>query len=915
MSTSATRAPADHGATYAAFVSYSHRADGALAAQLQVGIERFATEARAARTVRVFRDDANLGASPDLWATIEDALARSEWLVVLASPLAARSDWVGRELDWWRTHRSVHRILVVLTDGTLTWSGDDFDPTSSTALHPRLRGVFGAEPRTVDAREMRAGASRRARDDAFQSVLADVTATVRGVEKDTIRGEHLAIQRRAVRRARGAVVALSVLVVLALVAGGIAWYQRGRAVEQTNLAVARQLASTAVSRTGTDLPAAALLAVAAFRNTPNPQTRAALMQTDLASPHLTGVRHLPVPVSSVDGSDDGSTVLVGLVDGRVVRLPFDGGPMSDVLTLPTRVDEIATDSSGQVVVATGGGSTFLARNGRTMPLTVPGSNVTHVAMAPSGRTAVLTLDVPATPQSRTAVVDVASGAARLVVPSMSAAEVTLPNDDEVVVMGLEGWERRRTVDGSVVSSVPLSGFGARLYATAISRDGAAFTHTNDSGVFDVGSTLSGAGEVPVSEATAPVTKADALALSPDGRRTAAAGAGTIYVSDVTASGAAAAAPVALTGIPDVTEGGLEFLGDGSRLVSASGTSIATWDLRQVDRLTRALPTKADWACTACPPPEIAVSPDGARVAVLDGRESVLAVQSLAGGPPAILRSEQMAGGLAWDPGGGLTVHAVRPIPPTPLVAGTLPSTYDDDAVSTRITTDGRAISVVDDGTVVTRDVRSGQVVADVPGPVALGQYDEAVGSVSPDGAHAAVVGDAGAAVVEPATRQVVARLPGDVTSATYAGRVLLVQRADGSLETWTEDGRALLRTLPPDPGYEGAAPVTGDSEELIGRPRLDGSLDVVDLASGVPLASLPAPADGGLKTGHAFTRDARTLLSVTESADEEPTAMLVRDLSDDALVALACRVAGRDLTPTEWTSVTGTDPPDDLSCR
>ena len=89
-------------------------------------------------------------------------------------------------------------------------------------MHPRLAGFFTAEPRVVDARAVRHGATRRDRETAFGAVLADVAAAVREVDKDTINGAHLTIQRRAIRRRSAAIVVLSVLVVLALVASVIA---------------------------------------------------------------------------------------------------------------------------------------------------------------------------------------------------------------------------------------------------------------------------------------------------------------------------------------------------------------------------------------------------------------------------------------------------------------------------------------------------------------------------------------------------------------------------------------------------------------------------------------------------------------------------------------------------------------------
>ena len=92
----------DEAATrYKAFLSYSHAADGKLAPALQAGLHRFAKPFFRLRAVRVFRDATNLSVNPGLWTTIQKALADSEYFIVLASPAAAQSKWVGRELDYW----------------------------------------------------------------------------------------------------------------------------------------------------------------------------------------------------------------------------------------------------------------------------------------------------------------------------------------------------------------------------------------------------------------------------------------------------------------------------------------------------------------------------------------------------------------------------------------------------------------------------------------------------------------------------------------------------------------------------------------------------------------------------------------------------------------------------------------------
>lgn len=93
-------------AGYDAFISYSHIHDKTPGTQLQNALQRFAKPWYRLRALRIFRDTANLGASPELWASIEEALSNSRWFVLLASADAARSDWVNREVEWWLEHRS-----------------------------------------------------------------------------------------------------------------------------------------------------------------------------------------------------------------------------------------------------------------------------------------------------------------------------------------------------------------------------------------------------------------------------------------------------------------------------------------------------------------------------------------------------------------------------------------------------------------------------------------------------------------------------------------------------------------------------------------------------------------------------------------------------------------------------------------
>jgi hypothetical protein len=141
-------------ATYDAFISYSHAADGRLAPALQRAFHRFARPVFKVRALRVFRDKESLSANPALWGAIERALGQSAHFVLLASPDAARSQWVNREMQWWMENRSVSKLLIVLTAGEIVWDADkgDFDWDRTDALPGAVRGRVADEPLWVDLR-------------------------------------------------------------------------------------------------------------------------------------------------------------------------------------------------------------------------------------------------------------------------------------------------------------------------------------------------------------------------------------------------------------------------------------------------------------------------------------------------------------------------------------------------------------------------------------------------------------------------------------------------------------------------------------------------------------------------------------------------------------------------------------------
>src|SRR5215470_14143729 len=121
-------------ALYDAFISYSHAKDKPIAAALQRAVQTLGKPWYQRRALRVFRDDTSLSATPHLWPTIEQALAESRFLILLASPEAAASPWVNKEVAYWLEHKGGDTLLIALTDGDLSWNSAAGDFHSQGAL-------------------------------------------------------------------------------------------------------------------------------------------------------------------------------------------------------------------------------------------------------------------------------------------------------------------------------------------------------------------------------------------------------------------------------------------------------------------------------------------------------------------------------------------------------------------------------------------------------------------------------------------------------------------------------------------------------------------------------------------------------------------------------------------------------------
>jgi WD40 repeat protein len=212
------------------FISYNHAADGRLAPAVQQGLHRLARPWHRRRALWIFRDQTGLAVTPGLWSSIQTAMDGSRYFVLLASPEAARSTWVNREIEHWVATKSPDTILSVVTDGEWRWDPDARDFTDdSTAVPVALRGLFDEEPLVLDLRWARDDLQVSLRHARFRDAIAQLAAPMHGVSKDDLEGEDVRQHRRARRLWSVGVAMLVLLTLVASLTGVLAVRNADRA--------------------------------------------------------------------------------------------------------------------------------------------------------------------------------------------------------------------------------------------------------------------------------------------------------------------------------------------------------------------------------------------------------------------------------------------------------------------------------------------------------------------------------------------------------------------------------------------------------------------------------------------------------------------------------------------------------------
>ncbi|MGE0220037.1 WD40 repeat domain-containing protein, partial [Mycolicibacterium sp.] len=554
------------------------------------------------------------------------------------------STYVDTEVAWWVRHTGAQRMLLVHAGGTIGWDRAAGEFTVESAIPPALRGAYAEEPRWVDMTWFGAPGSLQTADPRFTERIADLSAAVRDVPRDQLIGENVRQHRKARRLARSAIAGLAVLLVLALVAGAVAFVQRSEAVRQRDLAaqqslIARvgQLAATAVTAAQTDLQTSLALATTAYRTRPDSATLQALHEVLTTTAQLDEFITFDGPLSTVDGTPDAKLIVAGSDSGTVYLDDRQSGHRGELMDLGGPIQFLAVSDDGRTVAASarhddapdaGRYSSAIWRDGTVTEL--PGTEI--VAMSPSGDT---TAALPAKePPIENAHFEIRHNGRTTELRTDIASRgnrpwTRLPDDRTLAAMDMAGNYIRMSLDGATQASTrgPMKAW--MLAVAGISGDGSRFGYVTDLNAVEVwdltGTPPPTLGDDVLAADSGGVQATD-VALDSRGTRMAVAGDGRIFVGAVHPRGAA----------PQLTElrgagarpHSLQFLSD-ELLLSASGSTAALWDLRRTTPLTAVTDLTVGKTCNACGPPQVAVSPDAAKVLVI-GSSGTTAANLLTG---------------------------------------------------------------------------------------------------------------------------------------------------------------------------------------------------------------------------------------------------------------------------------------------
>jgi WD40 repeat protein len=789
-------------ATYDAFISYSHAADRLTAHFIQKGLENCNRRWLGRRRLRVFRDETDLSVAPSLWGVVEQALDSSRFFILLASPEAARSKWVSKEISHWTKTKSPAAILLVVTDGSYGWDDEEceFNRAASSAIPPALFGLFSEEPLFLD---LRGGPLRKRSRPEQQRAIATLAAPIHGKSKEELLGLEVQLYRRRL------LITVLAFALVAVLAAGFFWQateagrqrdeagrqrdearrQRDTARVERNHAQSQLLATRSMLALRQERASPAFwLAVEAWTTDSNWGAQKALY--DFARSGLRSTFEHGSLVSDAAISRSGTYVATAGVGLKVWKadgtLVFSAGSKAVGLAFA----DFAPDES---CVAYGLAELTVVTLSGKPEFELPTKSMAHAGFSPDSRfllTAAYRQPIQRWNRKGQILTEYRH--------ESDVSSLSVSRDGSRIAAGTAGGDVKLwTVDGAVLGS-----FRDReeVISVEFSPDGSQVMSLTRNGSLTVRSIEGGAGKVIANQGVL------AAAISPQGTQVAALFAeGAIRLLDFSGrtlqtlegslpvpaelrvsdpfpfSFKAAKALQHLTdrrpGFTDRRPGSICFAGNGRLLVASAGDTTQVWDI-EMSRLLKNT-TKGGL---------LSVSPDG-HYLVTHGEYSAL-LWELDPGAGAVVRCESVISDVALAPKGGGFVTAsldgkARLWNANGQVTATL--AHGAPVMSASFSHDGQTVLTVGRNSVARLWSRTGGLLRDFP-------HAEIVhyAAFSPDDRRIVTTAADGTAALWSTEGQKLAVLnhKGEVYHAAFSpdGRFVATAAADRMVRVWTQAG-------------------------------------------------------------------------------------------------------------------------------
>lgn len=363
---------------YAAFISYRHLPeDRRWASWLIDQLERFRTPGSLVRQGfrrqlgRVFRDEDEIPASSNLSIEIEEALSRSDALIVVASSATPESKWIDREVRFFKDRGLSDRIFVLLIEG---------DPEDA---FPSLLLEGGQEPIAADVRPRPDASPAKLRAMARHRLIAALL----GCTYDDLR------RRDSQRRRRTFLLAASAALLLLSVIAGVTVQSMRR---QLTLDMTAAMSVMPPSRERRATPAQYAFSLlprdnplraetpAIIRDALRPVARQAALLRVTSHSARSSTYYGPTRFASRDGTSQwvgfyNGSVAVVTVHGEL-RLFAEGGCPSENASFIYRcaVTALATLEGDDFVAGDFSGFLRIVRGGRTNWIQVSDSRIAYV---------------------------------------------------------------------------------------------------------------------------------------------------------------------------------------------------------------------------------------------------------------------------------------------------------------------------------------------------------------------------------------------------------------------------------------------------------------------------------------------------------------------------------------------------------